>query len=169
MESAFRKATQEDLPAIWGILKGAIQRRKEDGSNQWQDGYPNPTVIGNDIEKGSGYVLTNSDEIIGYCSILINQEPAYADIQGKWLTEGDFIVYHRVAVSAAHLGKGYAKQLLQHIETYARENKILSIRADTNFDNPGMLKLFEKLGYVYCGEVFFRGSARRAYEKVVGE
>lgn len=169
MESAFRKATQEDLPAIWDILKAAIQRRKKDGSNQWQDGYPNPTVVGNDIEKESGYVLTNSDEIIGYCSILINEEPAYANIQGKWLTEGDFIVYHRVAVSEAHLGKGYAKQLLQHIETYALENRIFSIRADTNFDNPGMLKLFEKLGYVYCGEVFFRGSARRAYEKVLGE
>jgi hypothetical protein len=30
-----------------------------------------------------------------------------------------------------------------------------------------MLKLFEKLGYQYCGEVYFRGSARKAFEKVI--
>jgi hypothetical protein len=29
----------------------AIARRKADGSNQWQDGYPNPEVILNDITK----------------------------------------------------------------------------------------------------------------------
>jgi hypothetical protein len=38
---------------------------------------------------------------------------------------------------------------------------------DTNFDNLPMLNIFEKLGYTYCGEVYFRGSARRAYEKVL--
>jgi hypothetical protein len=27
------------------ILQQAIARRKADGSNQWQDGYPNPEVI----------------------------------------------------------------------------------------------------------------------------
>jgi hypothetical protein len=30
---------------IWIILQQAIARRKADGSNQWQDGYPNPEVI----------------------------------------------------------------------------------------------------------------------------
>jgi hypothetical protein len=29
-----------------------------------------------------------------------------------------------------------------------------------------MMAIFEKLGYAYCGEVHFRGSARKAYEKV---
>ncbi len=38
---------------------------------------------------------------------------------------------------------------------------------DTNFDNTPMLRILEKLGYTYCGEVYFRGSARRAYEKVL--
>jgi hypothetical protein len=39
MSYNFRKATPSEIPQIWDILQKAIARRKEDGSNQWQDGY----------------------------------------------------------------------------------------------------------------------------------
>jgi len=163
----FRKALRHEIPLIWDILQQAIVRRKADGSNQWQDGYPNPEVVRNDIDKDAGYVLTVDDAIIGYCAILLNDEPAYANIDGKWLTDGDFVVVHRVAVSDSYLGKGYARKIFECIETFALSNHIQSIKADTNFDNIAMLKIFEKLGYTYCGEVYFRGNSRKAYEKVL--
>ncbi|MFB6456275.1 GNAT family N-acetyltransferase [Chitinophaga sp. Hz27] len=169
MEYTFRKATPPDAPAIWEILQQAILRRRADGSNQWQDGYPNEDVVKSDIEKGNGFVLTKGDVIAGYTAIIVNDEPAYAGIEGKWLTEGDFIVVHRVAISENFIGQGLAKTLMNAVEDYARSQQIFSIKADTNFDNPGMLKTFEKLGYVYCGEVYFRGSARKAYEKVISK
>lgn len=165
----FRKAKHEDADTIWEILQHAIARRKADGSDQWQDGYPNPEVIAKDIEKGSGYVLTYGDTIVGYCSVLINDEPAYVDIKGKWITDGDFVVFHRIAIAEEHLGKGLAKMMLGFIEKLATSKGIKSIKADTNYDNAGMLKIFEKLGYVYCGEVSFRGSSRQAFEKVLEE
>ena len=163
----FRKATTSEIPQIWIILQQAIARRKKDGSNQWQDGYPNPEVIKNDIDKNAGFVLTEGDTIIGYTALLINDEPAYEKIEGKWLTNGDFIVFHRVAISETHLGKGLAKKLLGFIEEFAISNNISSLKADTNFDNFAMMTIFEKMGYSYCGEVHFRGSARKAYEKVI--
>lgn len=167
MEYSFRQAQTQDAEAIWKILEKAIQRRREDGSDQWQDGYPNPTVIENDIAKGAGYVLTDGDSVIGYCAILINDEPEYANINGKWLTEGDFVVYHRVALSENYLGKGLAQTMLKFVDDFAISHGIYSVKADTNFDNAGMLRIFEKLGYQYCGEVTFRGSARKAFEKVL--
>ena len=48
------------------IIQQAIQRRKEEGSNQWQDGYPNPEVIQNDLDNGHGFVLTDGNTVIGY-------------------------------------------------------------------------------------------------------
>lgn len=168
MEYLFRKAEHEDTDTIWRILQQAIARRKADGSNQWQDGYPNPAVITKDIEKSGGHVLTHDGAIVGYCSVLINDEPAYADIKGKWLTNGDFVVFHRIAIAEEYLGKGFAKMMLGFIEEFAMRKGIKSIKADTNHDNDGMLKIFEQLGYVYCGEVTFRGSARKAFEKVLG-
>ncbi len=167
MPYTFRKATLDELPTIWGILQDAILRRKQDGSAQWQDGYPNPDVVRRDIETGVGFVLAEGEVVVGYCAVMINDEPAYAGIDGKWLTDGDFVVYHRVAISEHRLGKGLAQVMLRAIDDYALSQGITSVRADTNFDNPAMLAIFEKLGYTYCGEVFFRGSARKAYEKVL--
>lgn len=167
MEYTFRKAILGDLPQIWTVLQKAILRRKEDGSNQWQDGYPNPSVIENDIAFGSGFVLADGDTIAGYVAILINSEPAYTEIEGKWLTAGDFVVFHRVAISEDYLGRGLSGKILGFIEEFALQNKLPSVRADTNFDNAAMRHVFEKSGYIYCGEVFFRGSPRMAYEKVL--
>jgi len=169
MNDEFRIANTEDIPQIWSILKEAIQRRKEDGSNQWQDGYPNPEVIQNDIENGYGYVLAKGDTILGYTALLISDEPEYDRLEGEWLTNGDFVVFHRVAISGKHLGKGLAKKMMQCIENFAKEKNIHSIKADTNHDNPAMMRLFEKLGYTYCGRVYFRGSPRKAFEKVLSE
>ena len=167
MDYIFRQAQAVDIHQIWHILQQAIQQRKDEGSNQWQDGYPNLSVVEADIEKGYGYVLTDGDTIVAYCAILINNEPAYEHLKGTWLTHGDFVVYHRVAVSSNYLGKGIATKMLRLIEDYAREHNIYSLKADTNFDNEGMLHLFEKLGYTYCGEATYRGTSRRAFEKVL--
>ena len=167
MEYRFKKAEIADVTSIWEILQHAIIRRREDGSNQWQDGYPNVNVIQNDIERGTGFVLVDGDTIVGYCAVMINDEPAYAGIQGKWLTNDDFVAIHRVAISEKHLGKGFAKKMMTAVEDYAISKGIWSIKADTNFDNFAMMSIFDKLGYIYCGEVYFRNSPRRAYEKVL--
>src|SRR4051812_24764458 len=163
----FRKATITEITPIWEILQLAILRRKEEGSNQWQDGYPNPEVVQKDIEKGSGFVLTDGETIVGYCAVLINEEPEYAKIEGKWLTNDDFVVFHRVAISEKYLGKGCAQKIIGCIEDFALQNNIHSVKADTNFDNFAMIKIFEKLGYSFCGYVYFRGGQRKAYEKVL--
>ena len=162
-----RKATPADSPKIWDILSAAIQLRKEQGSAQWQDGYPNPETVNNDIALEQGYVFESGDRIIGYVAIILNNEPAYDEIEGKWQSDGDYYVIHRLAMDRNAGGKGLATQLLKAVEALALKNKIFSIRADTNFDNAAMLKIFKNLDYVYCGEVYFRGSARQAFEKLL--
>ncbi|HNP32508.1 MAG TPA: GNAT family N-acetyltransferase [Flavobacterium sp.] len=165
MNYNFRKATALDISQIWIIIQQAIVRRKNDGSRQWQDGYPNETVIQEDIVKGVGFVLTDGDTVAGYAAILFNDEPAYAHLKGTWLTNGDFAVVHRVAISDDYLGKGLAQKMFLCTEDLAMQNNIFSIKVDTNFDNIAMLKILEKLGYTYCGEVTFRGGIRKAFEK----
>lgn len=167
MHYTFRKAEISEADSIWKLLQQAIIRRKNDGSNQWQDGYPNLNVVKNDIEKGYGFVLVERKTIIGYVAVMINNEPAYEVIEGKWLTNDNFVVIHRVAIDENYLGKGLAKKIMNYVEDFALQNNIYSIKADTNFDNFAMMKIFENLNYNLCGEVFFRGAPRKAYEKVL--
>jgi GNAT superfamily N-acetyltransferase len=162
-----RKARQSELPQIWEIIQYAIAQRKRDGSTQWQDGYPNENTLQNDLDHGNAYVVTDNGTILVYAAIIFDKEPAYENIEGKWLSNEDYVVIHRVAASKLAKGKGVATRLFQMIEELAAEKKVYSIKVDTNFDNGPMLSILEKLGYTYCGQVYFRGGARKAFEKVL--
>lgn len=162
-----RKATHTEIPLIWDILKHAIQQRKKEGSQQWQNGYPNEKVVTDDINNDYGHVLIDNNRIVAYVAIIFDIEPVYNDINGEWLTNGEYIVVHRVATSNALKGKGIATLLFQMIEELCIAKKVFSIKVDTNFDNIPMLKIMDKLGYTYCGEVFFSGASRMAFEKVI--
>lgn len=162
-----RKAQQSELPIIWEILQYAIEQRRKDGSTQWQDGYPNETSVQHDLDKGYAHVVEEEGEILAYAAVIFDKEPAYDGLEGKWLSEGDYLVVHRVAASPLAKGKRIATKLFQLLEQLAINNKVYSIKVDTNFDNIAMLKILERLGYTYCGEVYFRGGARRAFEKLL--
>jgi hypothetical protein len=53
--------------------------------------------------------------------------------------------------------------IMKHIENFAINNTIYSVKADTNFDNIAMIKIFENSGYVYC--IYFRGSPEKHTRK----
>ena len=161
-----RKATFSELPVIWEILQQAIEQRRQDGSEQWQNGYPNEETIHNDIKNENAYVLIDENVVIAYVAIL-SVEPAYNNIKGKWLTSDDYMVLHRVATSSIMKRKGVATHLFRMIENLCIKQKVYSIKVDTNFDNAPMLRILDKLSYIYCGDVFVDGAPRRAYEKVI--
>ncbi|WP_292010568.1 GNAT family N-acetyltransferase [Chryseobacterium sp.] len=166
-EIKLRKAESSDKEIIWIILQQAIERRRLDGSTQWQDGYPNQQTVESDIEKGFGYVLTVDDQVAVYTALIFNDEPAYSTIEGAWLSDGEFLVIHRVAVLEEFAGQGLVKKLFELIEDFTKSKGVASIKVDTNYDNIAMLKILENLGYSYCGEVLLRGGMRKAFEKII--
>src|SRR5690606_33735614 len=101
----------------------------------------------NDIAKEIGFVLVDGETIIGYCAALINDEPEYAKIIGKWLTNDDFVVIHRIAIDENYLGTGLSGKIIEFVENIDTEQNIFSVKVDTNFDNLAMMKIFEKRGY----------------------
>lgn len=161
-----RKASVEDVFSVWHLLQKGIAKRKEEGSNQWQDGYPNESVVKNDIQSSYGYVIENDkDQLVGYFALIFDTEPAYEKLEGTWLSNQEYAVIHRLVTDPVHKVKGMAEWILLEIESIVKSKSVHSIKVDTNFDNGAMLHLFNKLGYQYCGEVYFRGSARKAFEK----
>lgn len=167
LETKLRKAEIEDRNVIWEIIQQSIERRKQDGSTQWQNGYPNMGTVESDIAKGFAYVLTVDEEIAIYAALILNDEPAYSTIEGAWLSDGEFVVVHRVAVDGKFAGQGMVKKLFDHIEDFTKSQGIQSIKVDTNYDNIAMLKILESKGYSYCGEVLLADGMRKAYEKII--
>jgi GNAT superfamily N-acetyltransferase len=164
-----RLAVIEELDVIWKILQDAIAQRKKDGSDQWQNGYPNKQTVIDDIQNGYGHVLIEDDIIVAYSAIIFGIEPNYIDIKGKWLSDDKYVAVHRVATSENYKGKGIATQLFNLIEELSINDNTYSIKVDTNFDNAVMLRILEKLSYTYCGEIFVSGATRMAFEKLLSK
>lgn len=162
----FRKATRLDTDRIWTILQHAIAKRAQEGSGQWQDGYPNRDTVEGDIEKNHGHVLEVGGTIVAYVAVIFDGEPDYEKIQGTWLSSGRYTVVHRLAVAQDVDYRGLGTLVMRLVENVSKQAESYSVKVDTNHDNEGMLRIFEKLGYEYCGEVVLRGTSRRkAFEK----
>ena len=163
----FRKAKHTDTERIWQIILQAKEQMRRMNSRQWQDGYPAVENITNDIKNGYGYVLCDKDVVIAYGAVVFDGEPAYNNIQGKWLTDLPYVVVHRLAVADEVKNRGIATLFMQKVEELAKEKKAGSFRVDTNFDNLFMHKMLFALDFTYCGEIFYDKNQRRAYEKVL--
>lgn len=164
-ELEFTLAKREDIDQIWTLLEGSIALRKEDGSTQWQDGYPNRTIVESDIAKSWGYVLRSKDKVWAYLAAHIRQEPAYDRIEGAWLSDEDFYVVHRVTADRSASRKGLGQKIIESLENHAKAQDVFYVRMDTNHDNYSMLRILEKMDYTFCGTVYHRGEARKAFEK----
>lgn len=106
--------------------------------------------------------------VIAYGAVVFDGEPAYDAIEGAWLTDGDYVVLHRMAVADGEKGRGVATEFMRRVEAMACGRGTGSMRVDTNFDNRYMLRMLGRLGFVYCGKVRYRSGERLAFEKTLG-
>ena len=106
--------------------------------------------------------------VVAYGAVVFDGEPAYEAIEGAWLTDGDYVVLHRMAVADGEKGRGVATEFMRRVEAMACGRGTGSMRVDTNFDNRYMLRMLGRLGFVYCGKVRYRSGERLAFEKTLG-
>lgn len=162
----FRKATKADIETIAAMVKAASSRLCAAGIDQWQRGYPNRESVERDVERGVGMVLCEGEMLIAYGAVIFSGEPAYDDLTGgKWLTNGEYAVVHRLCVNEIFVGMGFAKRFMSAAEAMASE-RVRSMRIDTHPDNKIMQGLISSMEYTYCGDVVIE-SRRLAYEKLL--
>ncbi len=170
----FRNANTEDIDDILDIVEQARRSLISLGIDQWQDGYPDRAVFERDIAGKNCYVAETGGRIVGLVSVIFGIEPGYLNISGPgWLTTDEpYLTVHRMAVAEGHRRRGIASAMLDEIKKIAADNSIRSLRIDTHHGNTYMLKLIEKSGFTYCGDVVYdhilRGDkTRAAYEMIV--
>jgi ribosomal protein S18 acetylase RimI-like enzyme len=89
----------------------------------------------------------------------------------QWLTTNIRNLYvHRLAVKPVFQGKGYAQQLMQFAESYAKENNYVSIRLDTFSKNERNQQFYEKRNYIKLASIYLPNQSEfpfYCYEKVL--
>lgn len=162
-------ATLEHLDDIMKVFCDAKKYIKEQGFDQWQtDEYPREDMIAEDIKNGSAYVLYNN-EVMGYMCLSFDEEPSYSTItHGKWLSNFEYCVIHRLAISQDYLGQKLSKIFFDFAEKKCVEKNIRSLKIDTHEQNEPMKAIMKKRKYTKCGIITLEnGEKRVGYEKVV--
>lgn len=165
----FRKSKKSDIKEIINIIEEAQNYFKENNIDQWQDGYPNEESIINDIENGQSYVLLKDNKVIATAYLSFSRETDYNIIyDGNWISNEDYAVVHRVAVSRDIKGNGVAAELFKHIEKICLANNINYIRIDTHRHNKSMQKFLSKNKFEHCGVIYLKDKSERiAFEKIL--
>ena len=166
----FRKTEYADIPAVMGLINQAKAYMKDQGIDQWQDGYPNEASIANDIAHDYSYVMEEKGKVIGTMAVLFDGEPTYDQIyDGAWKTsEEPYAAIHRVAVDAECKGQGIAGAMIEEVVKMCQEKGIRSIKNDTHKDNKSMQRMQAKNGFEYCGIIYLEDDAERiAFEKII--
>lgn len=167
-----RKATQQDITAIWDLRVQTTQLLKQRGIDQWQHQNPTYETFVKDIQLGEFYVYEKDGKIIGMVSIKSGIESTYNVIyDGAWGYEHDYLTIHRLAVHKNYLGQNIADELLDFADQLAKDKYVNYIRIDTYFTNKYAIKLFEKHGYILRGWIILEpgeGDLKRlAFDKWV--
>lgn len=151
-----------DLKEIFEIVNENKKFLKDHNIPQWLNDYPSEDIFLDDIKHNGLFKIMNDDEIIGLYSQR-NYEDTYDVIDGKWSSDNDYIVIHRMALKNDYKGKGIAKKVFDHIK-----KKHSYIRIDTHELNTFMNKCLIKNGFKYCGIIKLHdNSLRNAYDYLI--
>ena len=170
MQFNFRQAKISDLEEVMCIFTDAQAFMQSHGNPQWPKGFPYKNDVRWGILGGVLYVVTAENGKIAAVFSVAGYDRDYDEIDGKWLTSGNYLAVHRVAVSSDFRGTGAAKYIVNNAACeIAHSRGRLSIRMDTHEKNAPMLALLKSQGFTECGKItLIRDyTSRVAFEKIL--
>ena len=139
-----------EIPDILNITQACAKSMIDQGIYQWNEYYPSKQAFENDVARKELYVLEENDEIIGTIVVSTLMDGEYYPI--NWLTPNRNNVYiHRLAVHPKKQRKGYAQDLMNFAEDYARKGGFISVRLDTYSKNSRNNKFYQARGISSLG------------------
>lgn len=155
MDISFRKPVIAELDMIFKIYEAAIENMESNHIFQWDELYPDKTLLAEDINKGELSIGLLGEEIaVAYA---LNQESDEEYQSGDWkYPNASYCVVHRLCVNPKFQKRGIGTLTMLHIADEVKEKGIESIRLDCFTDNPQAFRLYQKLNYHAVGCVTWR-------------
>lgn len=149
-----RRGTHKDLRQLMALTRACAKFMISQGIHQWNEHYPSVTAFEKDLNRKELYVFELEKTVIGCIVISTLKDDEYLPI--SWLSETEHNIYiHRLAILPEFQGHGYAQQLMDFAEDYAKSKGFESVRLDTFSQNKRNHRFYEKRGYQRLGNIFF--------------
>ena len=143
-----------EIPNILSMTNACRLHMESKNIFQWTTEYPSEEKFLSDIDRQELYVLKKVGLIIGCIVISTLMDEEYKEV--TWLSPNSKNLYiHRLAVHPLEQGKGYAQQLMDFAEDFARKGGFNSIRLDTFSQNKRNQRFYEARGYKKLEDIYF--------------
>ena len=160
------KADISQLDEIFSVYSNAIIAMEKDNIPQWDEIYPDKTILEEDISKNQMYIGKIDNEI-AVCFVLSEEcDEEYKN--GKWqFPDSKFCVIHRLCVNPVFQNQGIATKTMEYIEKLCKSEGYDSIRLDCFTENPYSRRLYDKAGYSVVGYADWRKGRFELREKKI--
>lgn len=168
MNITYRKAEKNDLDQVMKVIRDAQATLKEDGVDQWQDGFPDEKVILEDMSVRSAFVILVDGSVSGFFVLAFDIEPDYVNpVRGAFKNNEPYAAIHRTAISKDCKGKGLSQFMFQSAFDEIKKAGIDYARIDTHHDNKRMRHIMAREGFEETAVIVLsaNGDERVAAEK----
>lgn len=147
-----RKAIEKDKKQIKSIRPLVVKYMADNNLTQWDDEYPSDEILMQDLDRGEMYAALIDDEVVAYVTVNSDIPPEYNEVALEFSPK---MCVHRLSVNPKFAKKGIATKIMEYVHSDLKIQGYESICLDTCEDNPGALKLYDRLGYIIRGHVVF--------------
>ena len=146
----FRKAKWNEAETILNLYRAVI------GTPfcTWDELYPGITEIAEDLSSGTLYVLEENRELIGAISIVPENELDHLEC---WKVRENTREFARVVLRPEYQHKGLSVILVEGIIRELQKQNVAAIHIAVAKDNLPAQRLYQKMGFDFCGEADLYG------------
>ena len=140
-----RTATINDIPAIAELYREQFREMAKLIPDFIKEGDQSTEFIENTIadEESDILVYENAGIVVGFILLQAKTRPDF-----QFMLPGKYCYIMDIIVAENYRGKGFGTALMNTAKDWAKERDCNFINLDVLVNNPGAIKLYEKLGFI---------------------
>ena len=140
-----RKATCNDIPAISELYREQFREMAKLIPNFIKEGDQSVEFLEKTISDDVSDILVyeNDGTVVGFILLQAKGRPDF-----DFMLPGKYCYIMDIIVTESHRNKGFGTALMNSAKDWAKEKNCSFINLDVLVNNPGAIKLYEKLGFI---------------------
>ena len=140
-----RKATYKDIPAIAELYREQFREMAKLIPDFIKEGDQSVEFLEKTISDDVSDILVyeNDGTVVGFILLQAKERPDF-----DFMLPGKYCYIMDVIVTESHRNKGFGTALMNSANDWAKEQNCSFINLDVIANNPGAIKLYERLGFI---------------------
>lgn len=140
-----RKATNKDITAISELYREQFREMAKLIPDFIKEGEQSNEFLEKTVSDDNSdiFVYENEGEIVGFILLQAKTRPDF-----DFMLPGKYCYIMDIIVTENHRGKGFGTALMNAAKAWAKGRDCSFVNLDVLVNNPGAIKLYEKLGFI---------------------